>query len=45
MRRGTSLIELLGLLSMLGTVSLLFGMMLQTMVEEVPKLQRVAQAS
>ena len=45
MRRGTSLIELLGLLAVLGTVGLLFGMMLQTMVEDVPKLQGVVQVS
>jgi len=45
MRRGTSLIELLALLAVLGTVTLLFGKALQTTVGEVPKLQGVAQAS
>ncbi len=45
MRRGTSLIELVGLLAVLGAVTLLFGITLQTTVGEVPKLQGVAQAS
>ncbi len=45
MRRGTSLIELLVLVAVLGTVTLLFGITLRTTVGDVPRLQGVAQAS
>ena len=45
MRRGTSLIELLALVAVLGTVTLLFGIAMRTTVGEVPRLQGVAQAS
>ena len=45
MRRGTSLIELVGMVAVLGPVTLLFGITLRTTVGKVPRLQRVAQAS
>ncbi len=45
MRRGMLLIELLGLLAIVGAMTLLFGITLRTTVGEVPKLQKVAQVS